>query len=187
MIKPTLFLAGHRGMVGRAIARQLQAERPAHHQPELLTASRAELDLLNQQAVNAFFQQHKIDQVIIAAAKVGGIQANNSLPAEFIYQNLMIEANLIHAAHQADIQQLLFLGSSCIYPRDAPQPMAEDALLTGPLEPTNEPYAIAPNVNSPPASSCARVTTANTGATTAASCRPTSTAPATTFTPSTAM
>ncbi|MEA3642207.1 MAG: GDP-L-fucose synthase [Lamprobacter sp.] len=136
---PVIFIAGHRGMVGSAIARQLDAQ----GEVELLTASRAELDLLNQQAVNAFFRQHKIDQVIIAAAKVGGIEANNSLPAEFIYQNLMIEANLIHAAHQADIQQLLFLGSSCIYPREAPQPMAEDALLTGPLEPTNEPYAIA--------------------------------------------
>jgi len=135
----TIFIAGHRGMVGSAIVRQLQAQ----GQSELLTASRGELDLLNQQAVNAFFQQHRIDQVIIAAAKVGGIEANNSLPAEFIYQNLMIEANLIQAAHQAGIQQLLFLGSSCIYPRAAPQPMAEDALLTGPLEPTNEPYAIA--------------------------------------------
>ena len=137
--KPVIFVAGHRGMVGSAIARQLRAKGEA----ELLTASRNELDLLSQQAVNAFFQQHQIDQLIIAAAKVGGIQANNSLPAEFIYQNLMIEANLIQAAHQADIQQLLFLGSSCIYPREAPQPMAEDALLTGPLEPTNEPYAIA--------------------------------------------
>ncbi|MBK5930060.1 GDP-L-fucose synthase [Halochromatium salexigens] len=134
-----IFIAGHRGMVGSAIARQLQDQGEA----ALLTASRSELDLLNQQAVNAFFQQHRIDQVIIAAAKVGGIEANNSLPAEFIYQNLMIEANLIQAAHQADIQQLLFLGSSCIYPREAPQPMVEDALLTGPLEPTNEPYAIA--------------------------------------------
>ena len=158
---PVLFLAGHRGMVGSAIARQLQAKGPAHNQPERLTASRSELDLLNQQAVNAFFQQHRIDQVIIAAAKVGGIQANNSLPAEFIYQNLMIEANLIQAAHQADIQQLLFLGSSCIYPRPqstkSPQPMAEDALLTGPLEPTNEPYAIAPQPRKgPPASSSAR-------------------------------
>ncbi len=147
--KPVLFLAGHRGMVGSAIARQLQAKGPALNQPERLTASRSELDLFNQQAVNAFFQQHRIDQVIIAAAKVGGIQANNSLPAEFIYQNLMIEANLIQAAHQADIQQLLFLGSSCIYPRPqstkSPQPMTENALLTGPLEPTNEPYAIAPN------------------------------------------
>jgi len=135
----TIFIAGHRGMVGSAIARQLQTQGGA----ELLTASRAELDLLNQQAVNAFFQQHQIEQLIVAAAKVGGIQANNSLPAEFIYQNLMIEANLINAAHQADVQQLLFLGSSCIYPREAPQPMAEDALLTGPLEPTNEPYAVA--------------------------------------------
>ncbi len=137
--KPVIFVAGHRGMVGSAIARQLRAKGEA----ELLTASRAELDLLDQQAVNAFFKQHPIDQLIIAAAKVGGIQANNSLPAEFIYQNLMIEANLIQAAHQADIQQLLFLGSSCIYPREAPQPMTEQALLTGPLEPTNEPYAIA--------------------------------------------
>lgn len=139
----TIFIAGHRGMVGSAIVRQLQARGPGQAQVELLTATRAELDLLDQAAVNAFFQRHPIDQVIIAAAKVGGIQANNSLPAEFIYQNLMIEANLIQAAHRADIQQLLFLGSSCIYPREAPQPMAEEALLTGPLEPTNEPYAIA--------------------------------------------
>lgn len=143
--KTVIFVAGHRGMVGSAIVRQLQGQGPNQAQApcELLTATRAELDLLDQAAVNAYFRAHCIDQVIIAAAKVGGIQVNNSLPAEFIYQNLMIEANLIHAAHQADIQQLLFLGSSCIYPRDAPQPMAEEALLTGSLEPTNEPYAIA--------------------------------------------
>jgi len=138
-IEPVIFVAGHRGMVGAAILRQLQAQGDT----ELVTAGRSELDLLDQQAVNAFFQEHKIDQLIIAAAKVGGIHANNSLPAEFIYHNLMIEANLIHAAHQTGIQKLLFLGSSCIYPREAPQPMAEKALLTGPLEPTNEPYAIA--------------------------------------------
>jgi GDP-L-fucose synthase len=139
MTTSRIFIAGHRGMVGSAILRQLQAR----GEVEPITATRAELDLLDQQAVDAFFDQHPIDQLIIAAAKVGGIQANNSLPAEFIYQNLMIEANLIHAAHRADIQKLLFLGSSCIYPREAPQPMAEDALLSGPLEPTNEPYAIA--------------------------------------------
>lgn len=134
-----VFVAGHRGMVGSAIVRRLQAL----GYENILTASRDELDLLDQAAVNGWFAEHKPDQVYIAAAKVGGIHANNSYPAEFIYQNLMIEANLIHAAHQAGVQKVLFLGSSCIYPKYAKQPMREDALLTGILEPTNEPYAIA--------------------------------------------
>jgi GDP-L-fucose synthase len=134
-----IYVAGHGGMVGSALMRRLQALGYRH----LVTATRAELDLTNQAAVNAFFQHHRIDAVVLAAAKVGGIQANNAFPAEFIYANLMIEANVIQAAHAAGVQRLLFLGSSCIYPRAAPQPMAEDALLTGLLEPTNEPYAIA--------------------------------------------
>jgi len=134
-----VFVAGHRGMVGSAIVRRLQAL----GYENILTASRDELDLLDQAAVNAWFAVHKPDRVYIAAAKVGGIHANNTYPAEFIYQNLMIEANLIHAAHQAGVQKVLFLGSSCIYPKHAEQPMREDALLTGILEPTNEPYAIA--------------------------------------------
>ncbi len=137
MIK--VFVAGHRGMVGSAIIRQL--EQDANNQ--IITATRSELDLINQQAVNAFFADHEIDQVYLAAAKVGGIHANNEYPAEFIYENLMIESNIIHAAHLNDVQHLLFLGSSCIYPKLAPQPMKEDALLTGELECTNEPYAIA--------------------------------------------
>lgn len=126
-------------MVGSALVRQLQ------HQPgvKLITASRNELDLTSQAAVQIFFQQQRIDQVYLAAAKVGGIHANNEYPAEFIYQNLMIEANIIHAAHTSGVQKLLFLGSSCIYPKLAEQPMKESALLTGTLEPTNEPYAIA--------------------------------------------
>lgn len=134
-----IFIAGHNGMVGSALVRQLQ------HQPgiKLITASRNELDLTSQAAVQAFFQQQRIDQVYLAAAKVGGIHANNEYPAEFIYQNLMIEANIIHAAHTSGVQKLLFLGSSCIYPKLAEQPMKESALLTGTLEPTNEPYAIA--------------------------------------------
>ncbi|MBI5926406.1 MAG: GDP-L-fucose synthase [Aquabacterium sp.] len=134
-----IFVAGHRGMVGSAIVRRLQAA-GFHH---VLTRSRTELDLLNQQAVHAFLQAEKPDYIFIAAAKVGGIQANNIYRADFIYQNLMIEANLIHGAHLAGVQRLMFLGSSCIYPKLAPQPMNEDVLLTGPLEPTNEPYAIA--------------------------------------------
>jgi len=134
-----VFVAGHRGMVGSAIVRRLEAL----GYENILTASRDELDLLDQAAVNAWFAEHKPDQVYVAAAKVGGIHANNTFPAEFIYQNLMIEANLIQASHQCDIQKLLFLGSSCIYPKFAEQPMREDALLTGTLEPTNEPYAIA--------------------------------------------
>ena len=134
-----IFIAGHKGMVGSALVRQLSQD-PNN---VLITASRAECDLVNQQAVNHFFAQHQIDQVYLAAAKVGGIHANNEYPAEFIYENLMVEANIIHAAHCNNVQKLLFLGSSCIYPRDVPQPMPENALLTGQLECTNEPYAIA--------------------------------------------
>jgi GDP-L-fucose synthase len=134
-----IFVAGHNGMVGSAIIRQLEKDK----NNRIITAERRDLDLTSQQAVNEFFQSHQIDQVYLAAAKVGGIHANNEYPAEFIYQNLMIEANMIHAAHQNDIQKLLFLGSSCIYPKNAEQPMKEDALLTGILESTNEPYAIA--------------------------------------------
>jgi GDP-L-fucose synthase len=134
-----IFVAGHRGMVGSAIVRRLQR---AGYQNVIIRA-RQELDLLNQQAVHDFLSAEKPDYLFIAAAKVGGIQANNVYRADFIYQNLMIEANLIHGAHLAGVQKLMFLGSSCIYPKMAPQPMSEDALLTGPLEPTNEPYAIA--------------------------------------------
>ncbi|MCE7058285.1 GDP-L-fucose synthase [Algoriphagus sp. AGSA1] len=135
----TVFVAGHRGMVGSAIVRRLTA---LGHK-NIVVADRAELDLLNQAATTRFFAQQKIDEVYIAAAKVGGIHANNSYPAEFIYENLMVEANVIHAAHSTDVQKILFLGSSCIYPKHASQPMKESALLTGMLEPTNEPYAIA--------------------------------------------
>ena len=134
-----IFVAGHRGMVGSAICRQLQNKSDA----EIITRSRAELDLCNQSAVNEFMTIERPDEVILAAAKVGGIHANNAYPAEFIYQNLQIQNNVIHAAHANDVQKLLFLGSSCIYPRAVEQPMREDALLTGILEPTNEPYAIA--------------------------------------------
>ncbi|WP_321324739.1 GDP-L-fucose synthase [Thiomicrorhabdus sp.] len=134
-----IYVAGHRGMVGSAIVRQLQQD--ANN--TIITATRFELDLTNQQAVNRFFAENNIDQVYLAAAKVGGIHANNEYPAEFIYENLMMEANIINAAHLNNVQQLLFLGSSCIYPKLAPQPMKEDALLTGELECTNEPYAIA--------------------------------------------
>ncbi len=139
MSAPVVFVAGHRGMVGSAVVRRLQALGGF----KVLTASRAELDLGNQAAVQAFFDRHHIDRVVLAAAKVGGILANNSYPADFIYDNLMIEANVVHAAHCAGVQHLLFLGSSCIYPRNAEQPMREEALLTGTLESTNEPYAIA--------------------------------------------
>ena len=134
-----IFVAGHNGMVGRAIVRQLEAASDC----EIITRNRTALDLLSQSDVLAFFKDARIDKVYLAAAKVGGVQANNNLPAEFIYENLMIEANVIHGAHCANVQKLLFLGSSCIYPKLAPQPMREDALLTGVLEPTNEPYAIA--------------------------------------------
>lgn len=135
----SIFVAGHRGMVGSAIVRQLQARGGG----EIMTRTHAELDLTDQTAVRRFFENESIDQVYLAAAKVGGIHANNTFPAEFIYENLMIECNVVHAAHLAGVQKLLFLGSSCIYPRSVPQPMREDALLTGVLEPTNEPYAIA--------------------------------------------
>ena len=134
-----VFVAGHRGMVGSAIVRRLQALGYRN----ILTAGRDVVDLVDQQAVQRFFEERTIDQVYLAAARVGGIHANNTYPAEFIYQNLMIEANLVHAAHAHDVQRLLFLGSSCIYPKLAEQPMLEEALLTGVLEPTNEPYAIA--------------------------------------------
>ena len=136
-----IYVAGHRGMVGSAIVRQLLAQGVS---PDcIVTRTHAELDLTRQSAVEAFFAQEKPTQVYLAAAKVGGIHANNTYPAEFIYDNLLIQANIIHAAHQHGVQKLLFLGSSCIYPRLAPQPMEESALLTGTLEPTNEPYAVA--------------------------------------------
>ena len=138
-----IYIAGHRGMVGGAILRQLQARQDAGEALELVTRTRAALDLTDQASVRDFMRSEVPDVVILAAAKVGGIMANKSYPAEFIYENLMIECNVIHQAHAAGVQQLLQLGSSCIYPRDAAQPMAENALLTGPLEPTNEPYAIA--------------------------------------------
>ena len=134
-----IFVAGHRGMVGSAIVRNLQAKGCTN----IVTRTHAELDLINQAAVKAFFEQEKPDQVYLAAARVGGIHANNTYPAEFIYQNLMMETNVIHQAFLSGVTKLLFLGSSCIYPKLAPQPMSEDALLTGKLEPTNEPYAIA--------------------------------------------
>ncbi|EKO3583773.1 GDP-L-fucose synthase [Vibrio paracholerae] len=139
MMTTKIFVAGHNGMVGSAIVRQLSARDDV----EIITRSRSELDLLNQAAVNQFFAAERIDQVYLAAAKVGGIHANNVYPAEFIYQNLLMECNIIHAAHQNNVQHLLFLGSSCIYPKLAEQPMTESALLTGTLEATNEPYAIA--------------------------------------------
>lgn len=135
----SIYVAGHRGMVGSAIVRRLQAL----GRGPILTATHAELDLTDQAAVNAFFAAHRIGQVVLAAARVGGIHANDTYPADFILDNLAMECNVIGAAHRAGVQRLLFLGSSCIYPRLAPQPMREDALLTGPLEPTNEPYAIA--------------------------------------------
>ena len=134
-----VFVTGHRGMVGSALLRRLQALGYGN----LVTRTRAELDLLDQRAVHAFLDDVRPDYIFIAAAKVGGIQANDRLRADFLYENLVIEANLIHGAHRAGVQRLMFLGSSCIYPRDCPQPIKEDYLLTGPLEPTNEPYAIA--------------------------------------------
>ena len=134
-----IYVAGHRGMVGSAVVRELQKK----GYQNIVTRTHAELDLTNQAAVQAFFEKEKPDQVYLAAAKVGGIHANNTFPAEFIYQNLMMESNVIHQAFTHGVKKLLFLGSSCIYPKLAPQPMSEDALLTGKLEPTNEPYAIA--------------------------------------------
>jgi GDP-L-fucose synthase len=138
---PKIYVAGHRGMVGSAILRKLLAQ--GHPSERIVTRTHSELDLTNQTAVNAFFEKEKPNQVYLAAAKVGGIHANNTYPAEFIYQNLMMQANIIDAAFRNGVKKLLFLGSSCIYPKLAPQPMREDALLTGTLEPTNEPYAIA--------------------------------------------
>ncbi len=138
---PKIFVAGHRGMVGSAIVRQLLAQ--GHPAERIVMRTHAELDLTHQSSVRAFFAAEKPDQVYLAAAKVGGIHANNTYPAEFIYQNLMIQANIIDAAFRNGVKKLLFLGSSCIYPKLAPQPMREDALLSGSLEPTNEPYAIA--------------------------------------------
>jgi GDP-L-fucose synthase len=134
-----IYVAGHRGMVGSAIVRALQARARV----QIVTRTHAELDLTSQADVRAFFAHERPAKVVLAAAKVGGIHANNTYPAEFIYQNLMMEANVVHEAWRAGVRELLFLGSSCIYPRMAAQPMREDALLTGTLEPTNEPYAIA--------------------------------------------
>ena len=134
-----IYVAGHRGMVGSALVRRLEQAGCSN----ILTRTHAELDLLDQAATHAFLQQEKPGFIFMAAAIVGGIQANNRFRADFIYRNLMVEANLIHGAWLAGIRRLCFLGSSCIYPRDCPQPIREDHLLTGPLEPTNEPYAIA--------------------------------------------
>jgi nucleoside-diphosphate-sugar epimerase len=134
-----IYIAGHSGMVGSAILRQLAVT--GRH--DLITADRQQLDLTDQRAVRDFMQAQRPDAVVLAAARVGGIMANATYPADFIHDNLMIAANVIHAAHAAGVQHLLQLGSSCIYPRDAPQPITEEALLTGPLEPTNAPYAVA--------------------------------------------
>lgn len=138
-----MYVAGHRGMVGAAILRHLQKRKDQGESLELITRTHSELDLTNQDAVREFMSEERPDSVILAAAKVGGIIANNTYPAEFIYENLMIESNVIHQSYLLGVKSLLFLGSSCIYPRNAPQPMAESALLTGKLEATNEPYAIA--------------------------------------------
>lgn len=138
---PKIYVAGHRGMVGSAIVRHLIAQ--GHDPRRIIGRTHAELDLTNQTAVRQFFETEKPDQVYLAAAKVGGIHANNTYPAEFIYDNLMVQANVIDAAFRNGVKKLLFLGSSCIYPKLAPQPMSENALLTGFLEPTNEPYAVA--------------------------------------------
>jgi len=134
-----IYIAGHRGLAGSAIVRRLQAK----GYNNLVTRAHAELELRNQAAVQDFFADEKPDYVILAAAKVGGIYANNTYPAEFIQDNLVIQSNVIHSAYQNKVERLLFLGSSCIYPKNAPQPMTEDCLLTGPLEPTNRPYALA--------------------------------------------
>jgi len=135
----SIYVAGHRGMVGSAIVRRLQAE----GYTRIIARTHAELDLIDQRAVGEFFRSEKIDAVFLAAAKVGGIHANNTYRADFIYENLMVECNVLHAAFRSGVKRLLFLGSSCIYPRNCPQPMREEYLLTGPLEPTNEPYAVA--------------------------------------------
>jgi GDP-L-fucose synthase len=139
MSKKRIFVAGHKGMVGSAIVQQLSDQQDV----ELIVRTRSELDLLSQKETHDFFQQNKIDEVYLAAAKVGGIHANNEYPADFIYQNLMIQSNILEGAREAGVTKLLLLGSSCIYPKLAKQPMAESELLTGLLEPTNEPYAIA--------------------------------------------
>jgi GDP-L-fucose synthase len=138
MSKPKIFIAGHRGMVGSALARLLQTQ-----DVELVTKDKKELNLLNQRDVQSFFKYEKVDQVYLAAAKVGGIHANDTYPAEFIYENLMVQCNVIHNAFLSGVKKLLFLGSSCVYPKNTKQPMKEEELLTGKLEPTNEPYAIA--------------------------------------------
>jgi GDP-L-fucose synthase len=138
MVKPKIFIAGHKGMVGSAIVRVLK-----NQNVEILTKDRTELNLLNQQDVQNFFKHEKIDQVYLAAAKVGGIHSNNSYPADFIYENLMVQTNVIHSSFLNGVKKLLFFGSSCIYPKNANQPIKEEELLTGKLEPTNEPYAIA--------------------------------------------
>ena len=138
MSKPKIFIAGHKGMVGSAIIRALN-----NQEVEIITKDRTELDLLNQDSVQNFFKKVKIDQVYLAAAKVGGIHSNNTYPGEFIYENLMIQTNIIHSAFLSGVKKLLFLGSSCIYPKNAKQPIREEELFTGELEPTNEPYAIA--------------------------------------------
>ena len=137
--KIKIYVAGHRGMVGSAIVRELKK----NNETNIITRTHSELDLTNQKQVKEFFEKEQPDQVYLAAARVGGIYANNAFPAEFIYENIMIESNVIHQAWKTGVKKLLFLGSSCIYPKFAPQPMAEDALLAGELEPTNEPYAIA--------------------------------------------
>lgn len=138
-MRKKVYVAGHNGMVGSALCRQLSADPNV----EIITRSRQQLDLTDQLAVTQFFQNEPVDEVYHAAAKVGGIHANNSFPADFIYENLMVECNVLHAAYAAGVDKLVLLGSSCIYPKYAPQPMKEDALLSGPLEPTNEPYAVA--------------------------------------------
>ncbi|MFA6178523.1 MAG: NAD-dependent epimerase/dehydratase family protein, partial [Candidatus Methylopumilus sp.] len=134
-----IYVAGHRGLVGSALMRQLEAQGYMN----IVTRTHAELDLTNQVAVKAFFESEKPEYVILAAAKVGGIHANNTYPAEFIHENLAIQTNVIHNAYISGVKRLLFLGSSCIYPKDCPQPIKEEYLLTGPLEPTNRPYALA--------------------------------------------
>ncbi|MFZ4478911.1 MAG: GDP-L-fucose synthase [Rhodoferax sp.] len=139
LAQPKIYVAGHHGMVGSAIVRNLQQLGQTH----IVTRTHAELDLCDQAGVRSFFESERPDHVYLAAARVGGIHANNTYPAEFIFENLMVQANVIHQAWRSGVRKLLFLGSSCIYPKLAPQPMREDALLTGPLEPTNEPYAIA--------------------------------------------